>query len=169
MATQTKTYAVKSGKERIKKIFFCLINIDLIIFGIFMFAFFTRLPWIDINRLKIPFFTILFVLYIIVLFIYLGKRYIGRGGKTAYDPHYETGYLNLIHIGIPSIYMPLWLLMVLCFQFPGNILILIFFIMLITKMFKKERTKYIFLWPYFKNIINSISKYFPWKIKNHIL
>lgn len=155
LSTKTKTFAVEIGIEKAKKIFSFLLYLDLFLFSVFMSVFFTKLPWLEIGGLKINFFSLLFIAYVMVLFFHFIQVF-NRKNKTNYDPHYETGYLNLLHIAIPSIYLPLWILIFLCFKFFGNILILTFFIILITKMFSKENVKSIFFYSILKKLFKFI-------------
>ena len=139
ISTQTETFAVRAGIEKVEKVFLYLLNIDLFLFSLFMFVLFTRSPWLLIGKMRLPFFTVFLIAYVIILTVYLVKRLITNKIEAKSDPQYDKGYVNLLHIGIPSFYLPIWQLIFLCLAFPGNIIILLFFVLLITKCFSRDR------------------------------
>jgi len=135
LSTGTRTFAAEN-REQAGIFFKCLLKIDLLLQGMVHLACLFTMPRISMHGFSIPVTLpvfLVFVLGVVVLFL---KHGTGSNG----DPYYDTGLRNFLHLGIPSFYFPLYLLIVLVLYSPLMLTVLVFFLLL-HRIFSPDRIR----------------------------
>lgn len=145
LSTSTQTYGVRKGFEKISLIFRISLSVERIFLGLIIIILMTEIRTDILGNHWLPLagFGFILLLYISLLISNHSKIFGKITDDFKSDPYYgdTKSTLNILHVILPGIVIPFYLLLLMSFKYHWNVLLILFFILWVQPSPKK------LIWP----------------------